>query len=858
MAVDLPENKSVDLPEKKSDLVKKDGEDDKAGTLGKSSRQRQDQQTATTTAPTMAGAADNTLEQICTSCWKPMLSCACKRTKRTNVVNRDTMDDTPMEGVEEASTGNHTTSGNITNPLPGLSSTSASTAVQPQIVQDPLHTRLAQTVQIAAPPGLPETGALPSSSTTPVQPVTVQDPLHTGLSQSLHTTGTGSIDQQGQPATPTTAQPPTTNRDDAQQLYSGYIEDEILRSSELITAAYTTTGRNRPEVPTWRTLSTTTDSSAIRAVLTALAFNTESADSWNILGLSRLEGPKPTTHMLQSRRDVALKLIDSCTQYLHEAAQQEIHGIRQGIDKACSECCENLEANAQERKHLKGTSRIVPRWMEPSDDLLHYLTTLLPTDGRIALHMSNLTTADLSTYTNVTDVNSTRQIHTHLCGPPDEIERALIRLGDQPLLTWAPTDNGQLLKVAAAVRNIHNTRPGQGLLTLAVPFDPYPACDKVTDITDVWDHPLLHTKWRDVVVDVSLLTPPTRIVVSGMHAPIHAHKCISLFTLGQPSAYVLPRLTTWRLNFFSFVSGPVITVDTPTQFGRTVRGLITNMGLPALQTIDHPRPSLGNTKDVQRSTIQLHIEHGKLSPIHLEALLTWLGNALKDFQAIVGVLTTMTSPTAMLVDVMSASAGFTDAELSWSTLIISPRLLLVETRSNNHVWSSNLTAAWHQDPTTAGIKIRYRPSTNTKTIFAQVQATSADIAAVRARKAHAPSRPSLQNPPTLQATISIPVQTCGLLDQWLPMFMQRVATTNNLPLQASTTNSGLDIHKWRAMMAYDGSWTGKVLVQLANDQELRQLHKTLHGQGTEIQHHTAGILVDSDHVDLRTPTTQSS
>lgn len=47
-------------------------------------------------------------------------------------------------------------------------------------------------------------------------------------------------------------------------------------------------------------------------------------------------------------------------------------------------------------------------------------------------------------------------------------------------------------------------------------------CEKVTDITDVWGHPLFHAKWRDAVADLALLVPPTRIVVSGMRAPIHA------------------------------------------------------------------------------------------------------------------------------------------------------------------------------------------------------------------------------------------------------------------------------------------------------------------------------------------------
>ena len=252
------------------------------------------------------------------------------------------------------------------------------------------------------------------------------------------------------------------------------------------------------------------------------------------------------------------------------------------------------------------------------------------------------------------------------------------------------------------------------------------------------------------------------------------------------------------------------------------------------------------------------MEHGKLSPIHLETLLTWLSNTLRDFHAIIGVLTTMTNPTAMLVDVMSASAGYTHADLSWSTLVISPRLLLVETRTDAHTWSTHLTAAWNQDPTSAGIKVRYRPSANAKPTFAQVQVTASEIAAVRARRGHAPSTPSRSNPATLQATITIPLGTCGPIDQWLPTFMQQVATTNNLSLQASTTDSGLDVHKYRALTAYDGSWTGKVIVQLANIQELRKMHKTLHGQGIEIQHHTAGISVESAHVDLRPSTTQSS
>ena len=48
-------------------------------------------------------------------------------------------------------------------------------------------------------------------------------------------------------------------------------------------------------------------------------------------GVSRLEGPKPSTLMLQSRRDVAIKLINSCSATLHERPQHEILKIKTDI-----------------------------------------------------------------------------------------------------------------------------------------------------------------------------------------------------------------------------------------------------------------------------------------------------------------------------------------------------------------------------------------------------------------------------------------------------------------------------------------------------------------------------------------------
>ena len=377
---------------------------------------------------------------------------AADATKRRSYA--DATDFAPMEGVED----NRNIAENRMGSPPGLQDNSSASTIQPQVAptgdsssasltpERPQCARSASaghqhaTTSMPVPP-VDNTNSSASSrhqnaaSTTPVHPQGVQDPLHTGLSQNLQGSQADRNDQQRQPAMPPTTQQSTTDSLGGQHLYSEYVEAEITRSAELIAASQTTLGKTRAEIPTWETLSTATDTTPIRSLLAALAFNTATSESWTTLGLSRLEGPKPSMHMLQSRRDVALKLIDSCSATLHEVALREITRIRANICSACDECCANLDTNAQERRHLKGNNRNVPRWMEPSEDLLDYVTTLLPTNSKIALHLSNLTNADFAAYANVTDVNTARQIHTHLCGPPDEVERALTRLGDQPLLT---------------------------------------------------------------------------------------------------------------------------------------------------------------------------------------------------------------------------------------------------------------------------------------------------------------------------------------------------------------------------------------------------------------------------------------
>jgi hypothetical protein len=243
-----------------------------------------------------------------------------------------------------------------------------------------------------------------------------------------------------------------------------------------------------------------------------------------------------------------------------------------------------------------------------------------------------------------------------------------------------------------------------------------------------------------------------------------------------------------------------------------------------------------------------------MNPLLLEMLLLWLRKTLRPCEAVVGHVGSISSPTALLMDFPSPQAAHTHGDLAWSTMILSPKLAIVETRTQASIWREEMTSTWEQEPGIAAEKLCPRPSQGQGGTFAQVSATSAQLAAVRARRGHAALAPSLQNPPTLQATISLPLQTTGPLMLWLPAFMAKASEACAIQLHMNNTESGLDTHQWKAIVDYEGAWTGKVLVQLANTQELLTLHARLHGQGVNIQHHTAGIEVDSLFVDLNTNT----
>eukprot|EP00959_Pyramimonas_sp_CCMP1952_P053827 1126062-Pyramimonas_sp.AAC.1 len=72
---------------------------------------------------------------------------------------------------------------------------------------------------------------------------------------------------------------------------------------------------------------------------------------------------------------------------------------------------------------------------------------------------------------------------------------------------------------------------------------------------------------------------------------------------------------------------------------------------------------------------------------------------------------------------------------------------------------------------------------------------------------------------------------------WMPHFVKCVGDVCPLELNEATEEEALDWHRWRPIMNFDSGWSGKIVVQLLNRQELTTTRAAMQGRGARILDH---------------------
>jgi hypothetical protein len=449
-------------------------------------------------------------------------------------------------------------------------------------------------------------------------------------------------------------------------------------------------------------------------------------------------------------------------------------------------------------------------------------------------------------------VEETRKLQGALGGHPQGIRDILAHLQAEHLLTWAPKDAGQVQKISTTWRLHAAEFERLQSLSLLVPFIGLPGMRSAADIMDVWSHPLLQDKWKDLVSSVRFLMPPATLIMSGASAPLHAQRHIAIITIGGRGQGALPCLEQWQPTLCDVQEHATLIIDVAHEARWKVRKLLNKANLRGCLGIDPPRPSIASTTLDARAAIHCQFLKATLTYYDAEALRRYVASLVLPFGALAGWSDLLAADDAMLLEVASASAGVLYHDLCAGMLPITPRLLLVRTNAVSTVWQHSLTESWQSDPTMTGEKLRHRPSRGGQSVFAQVAATTAQLAAARARKGHAPLNANLLQPQTLQATIQIPLGTAGAFDDWLPRIMSAVSAAAGKMLTRAIADDGLQPGEWRPLFDMEGRWMNAILVQFDSEVALRAAHHAVHGKGVHINGFLAALEVESTFLDLGT------
>ena len=286
-----------------------------------------------------------------------------------------------------------------------------------------------------------------------------------------------------------TPQPTTTAATTIDDIYRDFIEDAILEHGELILAVRASSG----ETPQLRPRSLLTDWASVKEALAMLGFAPDSADEWRMLGVPRLEGPAPSLNMIERRVQLARNLTSlKRTGEWSAGDVQAAEIFDQGLEVARLSCARELPKILREKKKLP--PKCIPRWLEPSGELLQYIHERAQTKGPghfVALNLSNIQKVSLHGLAQARSVQDSRDTFEAIHKNPETCNGVLQRLGGGNLTTWAPTEQSALLQLINTFQKFAADVSNRGELHLLVPHDAYPRCATAENVLDLWGHELL-------------------------------------------------------------------------------------------------------------------------------------------------------------------------------------------------------------------------------------------------------------------------------------------------------------------------------------------------------------------------------
>ena len=621
-------------------------------------------------------------------------------------------------------------------------------------------------------------------------------------------------------------------------MFAEMLENHALQHIEVVQAA-AATGSGPPQlhllgdIKTWDALNHT---------MKSMGFRVDGQDPWQVLGLGREEGPTPTLQGITQRWEFSRLLLTLAADSRWSPADQQAASLASAALNQAKLRCEKEITNILKRRQ-KQKPHTLPRWFEVDPIVLERIHMEFP-QATIALQLSEVH-GKPGGAGQLLPVAQARELHSALAMGPGRGVEAIGALREDAYVVWALPDVESFQRMIASYGKYAEQHGANKGFVFVVPFDAPPTCSGYQDILDLWSHPLTGTKWDHIIRSRRILLQPAPMTVSGSVGPVTHMKSFLCVALAPQGPITMPQVINWRPVLAALEVGQALLLDFPTTLLLQVKQELAGWRSLCPVVWDQHVRSTGSAGLEKRLMLRGFLPTQGISEIEARLCLRELKHLLAKYPCLVGLRNIYKDPTALIMEVTDMSAAVSLQGLCNDMVVLSPYKVLLRTEVSTQVWQASLANIMRAAPNSCALKVVWRPSQHGGRPWAQPDATSRQLQAVRAQaKVRQQGRSPGSSAQDLVSELRIQGSLGPSPEFLLRTVMTAVAQQVQIPLQEKPAEQELGTGDW-SLQKRPGTddASGTIRIRLGCIEDARLLEDKLHSSPILIGDKYVALLV---------------
>ncbi|CAK0869911.1 unnamed protein product, partial [Prorocentrum cordatum] len=577
---------------------------------------------------------------------------------------------------------------------------------------------------------------------------------------------------------------------------------------------------------------------AVQGELEAMGFTPHANDPWRRIGVPIVEGPQPSAAGIERRWEIARLLFSCADSPAWDSAERDTaYAAKAAKKEAVDVCLQRLPQILGDRLRLRSSG--LPQRQELGHVALDHILQTAASQNEVVATQLSAVLPSLSTSPSVLESSEARLLTQRAFKGEGVFQNAAW----DSLVLWAPKDASALGRMLTRCAQSPGSRVERLALRLLVPMELYPGCDTVESMRDLFWHSLLGDKWVSWVRAMSFISYPLEVALDGQGAPRVARQGLLVVTVSMSMARSPPALIRVADPLLTTVGSQCLVVDFPARDFVAVRRLLEQHGRHLELRVGELARSPGSTSDLPRARIKVHFPQAVVA-LDVRIFADALRSRHFPATVYVGRRSLYSDSSSLLVELLAPEIFYHVWPLCQGAIFVTGKLVAASTNAEPDVWRPVLDQLLAEDPASAVMRARHRPSRRGGRAWVAPEATSRQLDATRrAREAGRRARAAGTATAELSVEGSMGHNPKAVIDG----LMQVVAAKLGTQLMDASPSDAVELGSWRWLAAQDPSVpSGRVRLFLSDLDAVAQLMNAVHGRAIQLGGDFIRIAVHKD------------